>query len=367
MRNLVPAHIAGLQPYQPGKPIEEVERELGIAEAVKLASNENPLGPSPKAMEAARSALLDVHRYPDGSAYYLRNALAERLDVSPDQVVVGNGSNDLLVLLTQALLTPGDEAVVGEQAFVVYRLAVEAMGGRAVAVPLLDFTHDLPAMARAVTERTRLLFVANPNNPTGTMVRAKEVETFISEMPEHVVVVMDEAYVEYIEGEDFPDCLAAVRAGRPVVVCRTFSKIYGLAGLRVGYAVAPEPLAAAINQVRPPFNVSRVAQAAALAALDDEAHVRASREANRAGMDYLTGGLEALGVDYLPSVANFLLVEVGDGRTAYEALLRKGVVVRPMGGYGLATYVRVTVGTADENTRFLKAMEAWRANRGGAE
>ena len=361
MKTLVPGHIAALKPYQPGKPIEEVERELGIAGAVKLASNENPLGPSLKAVEAARGALAEVHRYPDGSAYYLRHALAERVGVAPDQVVVGNGSNDLLVLLAQALLTPDDEAVVGDPAFVVYRLAVQAVGARVVAVPLRDFTHDLPAMARAVTERTKLLFIANPNNPTGTMVGAGEFEALLGELPDHVVVAMDEAYVEYIEREDFPDCLAAVRAGRRVVVCRTFSKIYGLAGLRVGYAVAPEPLAAAINQVRPPFNVSRIAQAAALAALDDEAHVQASREANRAGLAQLTAGLEALGVGYVPSVANFLLVEVGDGRAASDALLHQGVIVRPMGGYGLEAYVRVSVGTAEENTRFLDAIEAWRA------
>ncbi|MFQ5894111.1 MAG: histidinol-phosphate transaminase [Nitrospinota bacterium] len=366
MRTLVPGHIAALKPYQPGKPIEEVERELGIAGAVKLASNENPLGPSLKALEAARRVLVEVHRYPDGSAYYLRGALAARLHVAPEQVVVGNGSNDLLVLLAQALLTPSDEAVVGEPAFVVYRLAVQAMGVRVVAVPLRDFTHDLEAMTQAVTERTKLLFIANPNNPTGTMVGAGAFEALLGELPDHVVVVVDEAYVEYIEREDFPDGLAAVRAGRPVVVCRTFSKIYGLAGLRVGYAVAPEPLAAAINQVRQPFNVSRVAQAAALAALDDEAHVQASREANRAGLARLTAGLEALGVGYVPSVANFLLVEVGDGRTASEALLRQGVVIRPMGGYGLDAYVRVTVGTAEENTRFLEALGAWRADAGAA-
>ena len=364
MRSLVPNHVAELQPYQPGKPVEELERELGIAEAVKLASNENPLGPSPKALEAARRALAEVHRYPDGSAFYLRHALADRLSVSPDQVVVGNGSNDLLVLLVQALLGPGQEAVVGHPAFVVYRLAVQAVGGRVKAVPLVDFTHDLPAMARAVTERTKLLFVANPNNPTGTMVDAEAVEALLAGLPDHVVVVMDEAYVEYIGREDFPDCLAAVRAGRPVVVCRTFSKIYGLAGLRVGYAVAPKAVAEAVNQVRPPFNVNRVAQAAALAALDDEAHLRASREAARAGLEQLSAGLEAQGVGYVPSVANFLLVEVGDDRGAYEALLRRGVIVRPMGGYGLETYVRVTVGTAEENGRFLEALEAWRAGGG---
>lgn len=359
MKSLVPPHIAGLQPYQPGKPVEELERELGIGEAVKLASNENPLGPSPKALEAARRALMDVHRYPDGSAYYLRHALAERLGLDPTEVVVGNGSNDLLVLLTQCLLSPGEEAVMGHPAFVVYRLAVQAQGGHVVEVPLVEFTHDLPSMARAVSERTKLLFVANPNNPTGTMVTAKEVEELLATVPEHVVVVMDEAYVEYIEREDFPDCLEAVREGRNVVVCRTFSKIYGLAGLRVGYAAAPGPIAQAINQVRPPFNASRIAQAAALAALDDEAHVEASRRANRQGLSQLREGLEALGMAYVPSVANFLLVEVGDGRAAYEALLHEGVIVRPMTGYGLAQHIRATVGTSEENERLLKALKAW--------
>ena len=367
MKSLVPAHIARLQPYQPGKPVEELERELGIAEAVKLASNENPLGPSPKALEAARRALGEVHRYPDGSAYYLRHALAERLEVSPEQVVVGNGSNDLLVLLAQALIAPGDEAVLGEPAFVVYRLAVQAVGGRPVAVPLVEFTHDLAAMARAVTERTKIVFVANPNNPTGTMVTAGQVGELLEALPDGVVVVMDEAYVEYIDREDFPDSLGAVRSGRKVFVCRTFSKIYGLAGLRVGYAVGPAPVVEAVNRVRPPFNVSRPAQAAALAALDDEPHVRASREANRAGMAQLRAGLEALGLDYVPSVANFLLVKVGDGQAAYEALLRRGVIVRPMGGYGLGAYVRVTVGTEEENDRFLEALGGWRAEGDSAQ
>lgn len=364
MRSLVPPHISGLKPYQPGKPIEELERELGIAEAVKLASNENPLGPSPKALEAIRRVIGEMHRYPDGSAYYLRHALAERLKVSPDEVVVGNGSNDLLVLLTQALLSPGDEAVIGDPAFVVYRLAVQAVNGSVVEVPLVEHTHDLPAMAQAVTERTKLLFIANPNNPTGTMVTAKEVDALLAALPDHVVIVMDEAYVEYIDREDFPDCLTAVRSGSAVVVCRTFSKIYGLAGLRVGYAVAPAPIVEAINQVRPPFNVSSLAQAAALAALDDDAHVSASRKANRAGLDQLATGLGSMGVDYVPSVANFLLVEVGDGRTSYEALLRQGVIVRPMAGYGLAAYVRVTVGTEEENDRFLKALSRWLARSG---
>jgi histidinol-phosphate aminotransferase len=364
MKSLVPAHIAALQPYQPGKPVEELERELGIGEAVKLASNENPLGPSPKALEAVRLALGGMHRYPDGSAYYLRHALAERLGLSPDEVVVGNGSNDLLVLLSQALLGPGDEAVVANPAFVVYKLAVQAVGGRVVEVPLVELTHDLPAMAEAVTERTKLLFVANPNNPTGTMVTAKEVDELLRVLPETVVVVMDEAYVEYIERDDFPDCLAAVRAGKNLIVCRTFSKIYGLAGIRVGYAAGPTPIVAAINQVRPPFNVNRLAQEAAMAALDDHGHVQASREVNRVGMAQLAAGLEARAVKYVQSVANFLLVEVGEGRAAYQALLPKGVIVRPMGGYGLDAYVRVTVGTKEENDRFLEALDKWRSGGG---
>jgi len=363
MRALVPEWIRALAPYPPGKPIEELEREYGIFGSIKLASNENPLGPSPKAVAAIAAALGDLHRYPDGNCFYLKRAVAKKLGVSPDALIFGNGSNEIIELAVHTFMQRGDEAVMADQAFVIYRLVVQAAGGRSRLVPLRNFTHDLDGIAEAITPATRVVFLANPNNPTGTIFRRQEWRDFLAALPPQVIVVMDEAYFEFVDDPDYPDSLAAHGSGRPLITLRTFSKIYGLAGLRIGFGVAHPELIEVMNRVRQPFNVSSLAQVAVLAALDDDEHVERTRRCNREGMVFLRQHCERLGIEYVPSWANFLLVHVGNGARVYEALLRQGVIVRPMSVYGFPEHVRVTVGTADENQRFITALE--QALRGG--
>ena len=347
--------IAGITPYSPGKPIEELERELGITGSIKLASNENPRGPSPKALAALSDATKTLHRYPDGGGHYLRLALAERWKVSPDQIILGNGSDEVITLLTKAFLNQGDEAVMAEPSFIVYKIDVTAEHAKPVTVPLNEFRHDLPAMAKAVTARTRLVFVCNPNNPTGTYVTAAEVGAFLQAIPPDVIVVFDEAYYEYVTAADYPDTLAILKGGRNVVLLRTFSKIYGLAGLRIGYGLTTPELVQHLNRIRPPFNTNSLAQKAALAALSDEEHVRESRRLNTEGMGFLTERLNALGLSVVPSQANFLYFDVKqDGKAVFEALLRRGVIVRHLGG----AFLRVTIGLSQENERFITALQA---------
>ena len=346
--------IASLVPYLPGKPVEELERELGIPRAVKLASNENPLGPSPKALAVLSEAAETLNRYPDGGAHRLRAALADRYKVAADQVIPGNGSDEIIGLLVRAFLTPGDEAVMADQTFVIYRMEVTAAHGVPVVVPLKNWRHDLPTMAEAVTARTRLLFVCNPNNPTGTMVTAAEVDELMARVPEDVIVVFDEAYYEYVQSREFPDSLQYVKLGRNAVVLRTFSKIYGLAGLRIGYGLTTKEITGYLNRVRPPFNANSLAQKAALAALEDEEHVVQSRAMNQTEMARVRAGLVALGFQPLPSEANFLYFDVGRaGRPVFDALLREGVIVRHIEG----PMLRVTIGLPEENTRMLDALK----------
>ncbi len=345
--------IERLVPYVPGKPIEELQRELGLARIVKLASNENPIGPSPKALAVLGEVAPTLHRYPDGGAYRLRGALAERWKVTPEQVILGNGSDEIIGLLARTFLAPGDEAVMASDTFVIYKMEVTAAHGVPVVVPMKDGRHDLAAMAAAVTERTRLFFLCNPNNPTGTMVNDRDVQALLAQLPEGVIVVFDEAYYEYVEASDYPDSLAWVRQGRPAIVLRTFSKIYGLAGLRIGYGLATPEIVGYLNRLRPPFNANSVAQRAAVAALADEAHVAASRALNREQMAVVRRGLEQLGFVPLPSQANFLFFDVGrEGRTVFQALLREGVIVRHIEGRML----RVTIGLPEENHLFLEAL-----------
>lgn len=345
--------IESLSPYVPGKPIDELQRELGLSRIVKLASNENPLGPSPKALAVLADAAATLHRYPDGGAFRLRTGLADRWKVSLDQVILGNGSDEIIGMLARAFLSPGDEAVMADNTFVIYKMEVTAAHGTPVIVPLRDGRHDLGAMARAVTPRTKLLFVCNPNNPTGTMVSAAEITALMANVPEHVIVVFDEAYCEYVRDPHFPDSLGYVRQTRNAIVLRTFSKIYGLAGLRIGYGVTTAEIAGYLNRVRPPFNANSLAQRAALAALGDEEHVARSRAMNQMEMAGVRTGLLALGLQPLPSEANFLYFDAGqDGRALYEALLRKGVIVRHIEG----NYVRVTIGLPEENRQFLQAL-----------
>ncbi len=356
IHELVPAFIREIDPYVPGKPIEEVERELKLR-AVKLASNENPLGPSPLAVEAARKALADANRYPDGGGYYLREKLAARLGVPMDNILLGGGSTELIDIAARTLLNHGDEGITSAGSFPMYYISIRAAGARLVEIPLRNYAFDLEALACAATPRTRLIYLANPNNPTGTMFTADALDAFLARVPESVVVVLDEAYYEYVERPDYSRSLERVHQGRNLVVLRTFSKVYGLAGLRIGYAVGPEALLAEMNKVRSPFNTSGVAQAAALAALDDVEHVRRSVESNRAGLRQLGEGLAALGVAWVSSAGNFLLVTLNsDAIPVADALVKRGVIVRPMGWMGFPNAIRVTVGTRQENEKFLGAL-----------
>jgi len=364
--DLILEFVREIQPYKPGRPIEEVERELRI-HAVKLASNENPLGPSPLAVEAARNALSGAHRYPDGGGYYLREKLSGRLDVPAGKIILGNGSTDIIDLAARALLHDGDEGLTSEGSFPLYYISIRASGARLVAVPLRGYTIDLEALARAVTPRTKLICLANPNNPTGTMFTAAAFEAFFRRLPESLVVVLDEAYCDYVERADYSRSLDLVREGRNLLVLRTFSKVYGLAGIRIGYGIGPELLVEAMNKIRLPFNTASVAQAAALAALDDAEHVRRSIEANRAGLEQLSRGLAELAVQFVPSVANFVLVLFDrEAEPLADALLSEGVIVRPMKWMGFPKGLRVTVGSREENAKFLRALEKILAGRGAA-
>ena len=356
--SLANEHILGIAPYEPGKPIEELERELGITDVIKLASNENPLPPSERVLKVIVDALPQLNRYPDGSGYYLRQALARRHNLSADHVILGNGSNDLIELLVRAFLRAGEEAVIPHPSFVVYPMIVQAVGGIRVVVTLKDYKLDLEAMARAITPMTKMVFIANPNNPTATIVTANEVEHFMARVPDKAIVVFDEAYWEFAQGPDFPDTLDYLRHGRRVVVLRTFSKAASLAGMRVGYAVGDPDCVALLNRIRQPFNVNALAQVAALAALDDEAHVMECLRMIEAGRHYLYDEFAGLGLKYAPSRANFILVDVGkSAANVFQWLLKEGVIVRPMTSFGMESALRVTIGTPQENRRFVKALK----------
>jgi histidinol-phosphate aminotransferase len=349
--------VAGLAPYQPGKPLSELEREHGIRDAVKLASNENPLGPSPLGLEAARAALAELPRYPDGNGFALKRALAEHLEVRMESITLGNGSNDVLELVARAFLTPETEAVFSQYGFAVYSLVTRAVGARAVEVPAVDWGHDLEAMADAVGERTRVVFIANPNNPTGTWVSREALEGFLERIPQRVLVVVDEAYFEYVVEPDYPNALDYLHRCPNLIVTRTFSKAYGLAGLRVGYGVSHSAVAEILNRVRQPFNVNTPALAAAAAALGDEAFLAHSRAINTTGMGQLRVAMTALGLEVIPSVGNFLTVRVpGSAAQIDEALLRRGVIVRPLAGYGMPEHLRISIGSESENARLIQAM-----------
>jgi len=346
--------------YEPGKPIEYVARELGLDPAgiIKLASNENPFGPSPLAVAAARQALAHGELYPDGGCFDLRQKLAGEWQLGADQFVVGNGSNEIIELLGHVFLGPGDEVVMGAPAFVVYKLVTLLFGAKAVEVPLREWHHDLAAMARAITPATKLVCVCTPNNPTGTASPAAELFAFVRALPDHVIAVIDEAYAEFLENP--PDLRPLIAEGRKVVGLRTFSKIYGLASLRIGYGYGSPEVCALLNRVRQPFNVNAIAQVAALAALDDREFASNCARDNRAGLRQLEDGCRKLGLEIVPSVANFLLVRVGDGGRIFDALQRRGVIVRPVKSYGLPEWIRVTVGSAEQNERVLRELAACR-------
>ena len=365
LTQLAPDWIRTLAAYPPGMPIEELEREYGIYDSIKLASNENPLGPSPKALAAVARALPQMHRYPDGGCFYLKRALAQKLGVVPESLIFGAGSNEIIELLVRTFMARGEHAVVADQAFVIYRMIVQAAGGRSTIVPLRNYTHDLEAMADAITPSTRLVFLANPNNPTGTIFFRSQWREFLAAVPERVIIVLDEAYAEFVDDPEYPDSLADLAANHLLVVLRTFSKIYGLAALRIGYGIGRPELIELVNRVRQPFNVGTLAQVGAMAALDDTEHVEATRRVNRDGLAYLRAECERLGLTYVPSWANFLLINVGNGMRVYERLLREGVIVRPMGFYGLPEHIRVTVGIAAENERFVGAISKVLREGGG--
>ncbi len=353
------AWMTALPSYEPGRPLEEVAREAGLAdisEMVKLASNENALGPSPRAVDAMQQAAHRMHLYPDGGAFYLRAALAEHLSVPSDHILPGNGSNELIELLGHVFLNDQAGIVMSEYAFVIYKLVAMLFNAETVTAPAHALGHDLDAMRAAITPQTKLVFIANPNNPTGTEVDHAALDGFIKSVPDNVLVVLDEAYVDLVPPAERPDTLQYVRAGRPVCLLRTFSKGYGLAGLRIGYAIGAPDLIQCLNRARQPFNVNYMAQSAALAALEDDDHLVATRQMVAEGLAQITQGLQAMGVEYVPSRVNFLLVRVGHGRRVFEELQREQVIVRPMDGYGLPEYVRVTVGTHAENERFLAAL-----------
>jgi histidinol-phosphate aminotransferase len=354
--------LRDLVAYTPGKPIEDVARELGLepGQIIKLASNENPLGPSPLAKKAMIEALDRAHYYPDGGGYYLREAIAAKTGLQIGNIILGNGSNEIIEFLGHAFLKPGDEIIVAEHAFVVYKIMAKLAGASTIEVLDPGFVHDLPAMLAAITPRTKLLFVANPNNPTGTLVGQEEIDAFVAQVPDHVIVVFDEAYYEFLRTP--MDTLKFLKTRDNVVVLRTFSKIQGLASLRIGYGLGGEALISVLQKTRQPFNANAVAQAGALAGLLDEQHQETTRQITFEGRDYLENEFAALGLEYVPSEANFILVKVGDGAAAFQALLAKGVIIRAMGEYKLPEWIRVSIGTMDQNRRFIDELKAYLTN-----
>jgi len=344
--------------YQPGRPIEEVARELGlpVASIIKLASNENPLGPSPKAMAAMREVIANLHLYPDGNAFYLKQALAKKLGVQTSNLILGNGSNEIIEFVGHAYMAPGVDVVVSQYCFAVYPLVTKLFGANLISVPARNHAHDLPAMLKVITPNTRVVFVANPNNPTGTLASKDELRRFVDAVPAHVLLALDEAYIEFLD--DPADFVTEIREGKRqnVVIMRTFSKIFGLAGLRLGYGIAHPDLISAFEKIRQPFNINAIAQAGALAALGDDEHTRRTRENNVAGLRFFEQACRELKLEIIPSAANFLLVKVGEGQRIFDALQREGVITRPMGGYQLPEWIRISIGSPAENERCAAAL-----------
>jgi len=349
-----------LPTYQPGRPIEEVARELNLPanQIIKLASNENPFGPSPLALAAMQKVLANLNLYPDGNAFYLKQKLAEKLGITPANLVLGNGSNEIIEFIGHAYFAPGVDIIVSQFCFAIYPLVAKMFGANVVVVPAKNHGHDLPAMLKAITPQTRVIFVANPNNPTGTLAPREEVIEFVNDVPDDVLLVMDEAYIEFLD--DAVDLVSLIRLGvrKNLILMRTFSKIYGLAGLRIGYGIGNPELISALEKIRQPFNVNLLAQAAALAALDDDEHVRKTRQNNFNGLEFFMKAFRELKLEYVPSFANFILVRVGEGQKVFDAMQKQGVIVRPMGGYQLPEWIRISVGTPQENERSLKVLKA---------
>lgn len=355
-----PAYVSDIKPYVPGKPVEELERKLGIKDSIKLASNENPLGPSPMALNSILDDLTNTkssnsfNRYPDGNGYYIKKALTEKLFVSEDEIILGNGSNELIDIAARTFLQPGDEAVMAYPSFVVYPMSTQAIGAKPVQIPLKNHTHDLDAIGDAITSRTKMVFIANPNNPTGTINKRDEFDRLMKRIPDGLLVVIDEAYYEYVTDPEYADSMKHFRYGRDILILRTFSKIYGLAGLRIGYGIARKDIVSEMNKLRPPFNTNAIAQKAALWALKDEDHIKSTKEINEQGKRYLYKEVDSLGLKYVPTEANFIYMPLGqDANILYNKLLREGIIVRPMG----PQEIRVTIGLPEENKRFIEALK----------
>ena len=358
MRLSVPDYIASIEPYVPGKPIEELEREYGITNPIKLASNENPLGPSPRAVDAMTNALGNLHRYPDGSGHYLTAKIAEKWRVAPDSVVLGNGSDEIMGLLTHALLQQGDEAIISESTFLMYDILVRSVGATPVHTPLNGLSIDLDAMKERITDKTRMVFLTNPSNPTGTLINQRDFEGFVTSAPRDVAILVDEAYMEFARDKSRPDCIDYIGENGNLLMLRTFSKAYGLAGIRIGYGIMARQTAELINRIRLPFNTNSIAQVGAIAALEDDAFLQRSIRLVHEGLDFLYGALGDLGIPCFPSEANFLLIDVGrNANDISEQMMRMGVIVRSMVSYGFPEYIRVSVGLPDENARLLEALE----------
>jgi histidinol-phosphate aminotransferase len=358
MNLTIPEYILSIKPYKPGKPLEELEREYGIKNSIKLASNENPLGPSPKAISAMLAAMQNLHRYPDGSGYMLINKLADKLGVSPGQIILGNGSDDVIGMLARAYLRAGNDAVMTTPSFLMYEIFVRSVGAAPVFVPLKSLAVDLDAMLSSITPRTRMIFLNNPNNPTGTFITRAQFDRFSSRLPDDIVVVLDEAYIEFAQVPDCVNGLELIQNNRPIAVLRTFSKIYGLAGIRIGYGVMPSEMASLLNRIRQPFNVNSLAQAGAMGALDDDEFLIKTKNLIRDELAFMQAYLKKIDVDFFPTQANFFLIDVkGDADEVFDMMLGEGVIVRSMASYGYPQYIRVNAGLRNENIRFLGALE----------
>ncbi|MCF8068100.1 MAG: histidinol-phosphate transaminase [Desulfobacterales bacterium] len=358
MKLSVPDYVWALDPYEPGKPMEEVEREYGIKDPVKLASNENPLGPSPRAAEAIKRAIGNLNRYPDGGGFELLNAIAKKLDVRPENILLGNGSDEIIGMLAHTMLGEGDEAILPDPSFLMYDIVVKSVGAKPVYVPLKNHGISLGGFKEKITEKTRMIFINNPNNPTGTIVSKGEFEEFLNAVPEDVVIVIDEAYIEFVRDKSCLNGLDFLDIDRPIVILRTFSKIYGLAGLRIGYGIMPEAVTEMLNRIRMPFNASSLAQVGALAALDDDAFFKKTIKLVHEELDYLYGELDEMGVTYFPTQTNFFLIDVKrDANAFFEEMLQQGIIVRSMVSYGFPEYIRVNMGTHEENMKFIEALK----------
>jgi histidinol-phosphate aminotransferase len=356
-RKLANTFVSELTPYQPGKPIEELERELGITSSIKLASNENPLGASLLALEAAENALKYAHIYPDGSCFEIKDNLSKFLSVSMNQLTIGNGSENILEMIVKSYLHSGDHAVISQYAFLTIPILIKSYGGIAKIVNAKNWGHDIPEMIKAIDEKTRIIFVVNPNNPTGTYSNQNDFALLMSQVPGNVVVVIDEAYSEYISATDYPNAIEYLSTYPNLIICRTFSKVYGLAAFRLGYAISSPEIADILNRSRLPFNVNTIANKAGCAALADQAHVKKSVTLNNHGMDYLIKQLQSLHYEFIPSLGNFVTIKVGDGSITYQKLLQQGVIVRPLNAYGMPQHIRVTIGTHEQNERFISTLK----------